>query len=131
MAATVVVALLAGACSGGEDSEDDTASTTGVLEGDGTMVIKMFDNYYRPDALTVTAGSTVTFDLVNVGQLPHNMHIASLRGVYRESPWLSEPALSNPGQKGRLTWEVPSEPGVYKFRCDIHEVEMVGTVTVQ
>jgi plastocyanin len=79
----------------------------------------------------VKAGTKVTFDLPNVGQLPHNMHIASLRGIYRESPWVSEPEVTNGGQTGRLVWEVPAEAGTYNFRCDYHEAEMTGTITVE
>ena len=59
------------------------------------------------------------------------MHIASSRGVYRESPWISSPEPINGGQTGSLTWEVPLEPGSYKLRCDYHEAEMVGTITVE
>jgi plastocyanin len=97
----------------------------------GTITIKMFDNSFKPADITVSAGSTVTFQLPNVGQLPHNMHIASARGVYRESPWISTPDPTNAGQTSSLTWEVPSPAGKYLFRCDYHEVEMVGTLTVQ
>ncbi|MBK7328988.1 MAG: cupredoxin domain-containing protein [Dehalococcoidia bacterium] len=93
--------------------------------------VKMFDNWFKPADITVKAGTTVTFELPNVGKLPHNMHIASSRGVYRESPWISSPEPINGGQTGSLTWEVPLEPGIYKFRCDYHEAEMVGTITVE
>ena len=125
----VSLSLIAAACSG--DKAPDRASTSGAVDGDGTLVVKMLDNYFVPDTITVSAGAKVTFELPNEGKLPHNMHIASVRGVYRESPWLSKPALSNPGDTGRLTWDVPDEAGVYKFRCDIHESDMFGTITVQ
>ena len=119
-----MAAVIAGAaCGGGDDGEG---------AGDGhTIEIKMFDNWFKPADITVKAGTTVTFELPNVGKLPHNMHIASSRGVYRESPWISSPEPINGGQTGSLTWEVPLEPGVYKFRCDYHEAEMVGTITVE
>ena len=91
----------------------------------------MLDNSFRPNKVSVAAGSTVTFELPNKGKLPHNMHIASARGVYRESPWVSKPEVTNGGERGTLTWEVPAEPGDYKFRCDFHEVEMTGTLTVK
>lgn len=135
LAGAALVAGAAGAsCGGGDDDDADGGSTTGdtasVADGE-TLEVKMFDNYFRPKDITVEAGTKVTFDLPNVGQLPHNMHIASLRGVYRESPWVSEPAVTNGGQTGTLTWEVPDEPGLYKFRCDFHEAEMVGTLTVE
>jgi plastocyanin len=89
----------------------------------------MLDSSFQPASLIVSAGSSVTFDLPNVGVLPHNMHIASERGVYRESPWMSETITG--GKKTSLVWEVPEAPGRYRFRCDVHEAVMVGTITVQ
>jgi plastocyanin len=134
LAGTVLVLGLATACGGDDDDEDGGASAGGdtatVADGE-TLEVKMFDNYFRPKDITVKAGTTVTFELPNVGKLPHNMHIASLRGIYRESPWVSEPEVTNGGQTGTLVWEVPAETGTYKFRCDYHEAEMVGTVTVE
>lgn len=130
---TFLVAGLLAACGGDDDNggtvtaDGDTAS---VADGE-TLEVRMFDNYFRPKDITVKAGTKVTFDLPNVGELPHNMHIASLRGIYRESPWLSEPQVTNGGQTGHLAWEVPAETGTYKFRCDYHEAEMVGTITVE
>lgn len=117
--------LLALAACGGGGADDDSG-------GDGSAItVKMFDNSFKPAEMTVKAGTRLTFKLPNVGQLPHNMHIASARGVYRESPWISEPEIINGGQSGTLTWDVPAEAGVYLFRCDYHEVEMVGTLTVE
>jgi len=127
LASAAASATLFVACGSGGD---DDASSGPAGDGD-TIEIKMLDNFFKPSEITVKAGTTVTFELPNVGKLPHNMHIASLRGVYRESPWLSEPELSNPGDTGYLKWEVPAEPGVYKFRCDIHEAEMTGKITVE
>lgn len=120
-----LIVLAMAACGGGGQFDADSTDEPGTIE------VKMFDNSFKPDQITVTRGTTVTFKLPNVGQLPHNMHIASARGVYRESPWLSKPALSNAGETGTLVWEVPDEPATYKFRCDIHEVEMIGTITVE
>ena len=128
----LVGAVAAAACGGDDDdaAADNAGGPATVADGK-TLEIKMFDNWFKPADITVKAGTTVTFELPNVGKLPHNMHIASLRGIYRESPWLSEPAVTNGGQTGKLTWEVPAETGVYKFRCDFHEAEMVGTITVE
>ena len=56
----------------------------------------MLDNSFKPAEITVSAGTTVTFDLPNIGQVPHNMHIASARGIYRETDWLSKPESINP-----------------------------------
>ena len=96
-----------------------------------TIVVTMLDNRFEPAAISVKAGEGVSFKLPNAGVAPHNMHIASARGIYRESPWISTPDPTLAGQTGELVWMAPTEPGVYKFRCDYHEVEMVGVVTVE
>jgi len=135
LASALLLTVLAASCGGDDDSGNGGAASTAggpasVADG-ATLEVKMFDNYFRPKDITVKANTTVTFKLPNVGKLPHNMHIASLRGVYRESPWVSTPEVTNGGQTGTLTWKVPAETGVYKFRCDYHEAEMVGTITVE
>lgn len=129
-----VAALVIGAACGSGGTDDDSGSTDALAtspSADGVLTIKMFDNSFKPKDVTVKAGSTVTFKLPNVGQLPHNMRIASLRGIYRESEWASKPEpLGNPGTTSELVWQAPEQPGTYKFRCDIHE-GMVGTITVE
>lgn len=127
-AATIALGLLllTAACSSGQ-----SPTVSGTPDSGGTMKIKMLDSTFEPDQITVKAGTTVKFELPNVGVLPHNMHIASARGVYRESPWASQPEPINGGKTGSLTWEVPSEAGTYKFRCDYHESTMFGTITVE
>lgn len=125
-AALSVSLMLTTACSSGEAKKGASAP-----DAAGRITVKMLDSTFEPDQITVKAGTTVKFELPNVGVLPHNMHIASLRGVYRESPWLSQPEPISRGKTGSLTWEVPSEAGTYKFRCDYHESTMFGTITVE
>lgn len=106
------------------------AATAQVLSGDIQM--EMRDNSFAPRTMTVAAGSTVTFQLSNVGKAIHNMRIANSSGNYEASDAVvSTPELQRPGESGRLAWRVPSQAGTYKFRCDIHPVEMVGTITVK
>ena len=118
--------LLAAACGG---DSDDSGTTGAPAAKPGHITVKMLDNSFKPAEISVKAGTTVTFDLPNIGILPHNMHIASQRGVYRESPWMSD--VINGGKTTSLKWEVPAETGTYLFRCDVHEVEMVGKITVE
>ncbi|MEO8538969.1 MAG: cupredoxin domain-containing protein [bacterium] len=120
----VLVGLTLGAC--GSDSKEPS----GVIETKaGQITVSMLDSSFDPATITVKAGTSVTFHLPNTGRLPHNMHIASARGVYRESPWMSE--TIGGGQTTQLTWDVPAETGTYLFRCDVHEAEMVGKITVE
>ncbi|MGE3077159.1 MAG: cupredoxin domain-containing protein [Dehalococcoidia bacterium] len=130
LAAAVSAALLTAglaACGG----SDDDAADAGSQADPGNIVIKMYDSNFKPADLTVTAGETVTFQLPNIGQLPHNMRIATPEGVYRDSTWVSTPEIINPERTGTLTWEAPADPGKFKYRCDIHPDVMVGTITVE
>jgi len=122
----LAAALIIAAC-----GSEDMPTASGAPDSAGAIKVKMLDSVFEPDYLTVKAGTTVKFELPNLGVLPHNMHIASARGVYRESPWISQPEPINGGKTGSLTWEVPAEAGTYKFRCDYHESTMFGTITVE
>jgi plastocyanin len=110
------------ACGSGSSTDDRSGNT---------VTVKMLDNSFEPAELTVKGGTTVELVSPNVGKVAHNLHIASGRGVYRESPWIALPDPTEAGVTARLTWNVPPTPGTYKFRCDYHEVEMVGTITVE
>ena len=124
LALLLALPVFAAAC--GSDSGGDSG---GSEAKPGHLTVKMFDNSFKPNEITVKAGTKVTFDLPNVGILPHNMHIASDRGVYRESPWMSETILG--GKTTTLEWDVPATAGTYLFRCDVHEAEMTGKITVE
>ena len=117
VAAAIASMFLVG-CSGGAQSADNE------------IELVMLDSSFRPNVVTLGAGETVTFVLPNRGQLQHNMRIAALNGSYRTT-WASVPALSNPATTGKLTWTAPAEPGRYRFRCDLHETTMTGTITVE
>lgn len=93
-----------------------------------TIAVQMSDSFFVPDDITVQAGSDVTFQLENIGDLPHNMNIAT-SGSF--SALLSEQDLLLAGQTGELAWAVPDETGTYNFRCDIHPIEMVGFIRVE
>jgi plastocyanin len=56
------------------------------------------------------------------------MHIADSVGSF-DNDVVGD--LANGGQTVELTWTVPSARGTYRFRCDVHPVEMVGTITVE
>ncbi|MCA9830327.1 MAG: copper-containing nitrite reductase [Dehalococcoidia bacterium] len=106
------------------------AATAEVLSGD--IPVEMRDNSFAPKTMTVAAGSTVTFQLDNVGKAIHNMQIANSAGDYDAADAVkSDPELIRPGEKGELEWKVPAKAGTYKFRCEIHPVEMTGTLTVK
>ncbi|MEX1104220.1 MAG: cupredoxin domain-containing protein, partial [Dehalococcoidia bacterium] len=105
---------------------------SGSEEPDATITVAMKDNLFDPSSLMVKAGNTVAFDLQNQGKVPHNMRIADSRGSYdSNASVVSRPEIINAGKVGTLTWKAPADPGTYDFRCDIHPVDMTGTITVE
>jgi nitrite reductase (NO-forming) len=116
--------------SGDDGHGEATPSATTAPPADGVQVV-MQDNSFEPADLTATAGEEVTFVLPNEGAATHNMRIADADGEFDTSgSVVSDPELISGGNSGTLTW-TPSEPGTYDFRCDVHPVEMVGTITVE
>jgi plastocyanin len=81
---------------------------------DNLVVMKNFD--YAPMALTVKAGSTVTWK--NLDGEPHT--VVSVDGAFRS------PALDQ-NDTFKFTF---AKPGVYKYVCTIHP-KMVATITVK
>ncbi len=79
-----------------------------------TVTIKNFD--YAPMALTVTAGTTVTWK--NEDGEPHT--VVSVDGLFRS-------AALDTGETFAYKF---TKPGVYKYVCTIHP-KMVATVTVK
>jgi plastocyanin len=121
----------------------DTTPTPADGDGDrppsdGVINVVMGDNFFDPREITVTAGSAVTFALVNQGAAIHNMHIADAEGNYASGlcdasagDACSAPNAVRSGQTATLEWQVPDSPGQYPFRCDFHPIDMVGVITVQ
>lgn len=83
-------------------------------EPTATVTIKNFD--YAPMALTVNAGTTVTWK--NLDGEPHT--VTSVDGAFR-SPALDE------GDSFSFTF---AKPGTYRYVCSIHP-QMMATVTVK
>ena len=141
------IALLAAACSGGDDGDGDSATTPAAdaTSTDGadnagpvSFDISMGDNFFEANVLVVSPGQQVTIDLTNDGAAVHNMHIAGADNEYSlafcevggEEP-CSDPELFQPGDTGTLVWTAPDATGLINFRCDFHAVEMIGTISVE
>jgi len=133
------------ATGGGAEDEAVTASPTSRATGSpgaspspgGPTQVTMQDNSFAPDEITVSAGSTVTFDIANEGGAIHNMHIVGPDGEYAEDfcegggDPCSDPSRVRGGEKATLTWEVPGSTGEADFRCDFHPQQMTGTITIE
>ena len=64
---------------GGHESDKKTSMGTPGKAKDvsRTIEIKMFDNYYEPENISVSAGETVRFVVKNVGELVHEFNIGT------------------------------------------------------
>lgn len=114
--------ISAPACGGGDGGADVEP---------GVIKIKLRDNSFDPNAITVKVGEEVTFQLTNVGKLVHNMRIAPANGNFEGSQSVvSTPEFIGASKTGTLKW-TPAAAGTYRFRCDIHPIEQVGVITVE
>jgi plastocyanin len=133
MRRTLVTVLVLGsaatvaACGGDGASASDPsggeASTTGAVAPTGVVVpVVALDNSFRPQALEVHVGDTVSWE--NRGNNDHN--VLSIEGE-----WGAEVTVFAPGA---VYTHVFTEPGAYAYYCSIHGSEqagMVGTITVK
>jgi plastocyanin len=101
-------------------------------EPGGEVQVTMHDNSFDPNAITVTAGATANFAVVNEGSAIHNMRIAGADNEYdTDDDAVTDPEVVPGGDEATLSWDVPAEAGSVDFRCDFHPTEMTGTVTVE
>ncbi len=124
----------------GTDATEDGVTDVTSTPVTGAVDVVMGDNFFNPADITVAAGDTVTFNLTNEGVAVHNMRIARADGSYSD-PGICEPDGADPcsdpnavpgGQTAVLEWQVPDAPGSeIPFRCDFHQIDMIGTITVQ
>ena len=85
------------------------------------------DNKFDITAMTIPAGQPVTVTLNNRGQALHNWHVLNLKD--REGKEITTKLLSG-GQSETITFTV-TQTGTFEFLCDVHPVEMRGTLFVQ
>jgi plastocyanin len=115
-----------GGAAGGGGGDDEEPSGGGGGGGGETLDVSLVDFRIEPPNPTVQAG-TVTFNVSNDGQAPHNLEVEGPSGEAELEQDLA------PGESGELTVDL-SEPGTYKWYCPVGDHEslgMVGEVTVQ
>jgi plastocyanin len=85
---------------------------------DGTIHIHVGDNYFEPDAITVTVGSTVRW--IAVGSAAHSILVGG--------PTVWRGTLDGAGSRpSDLTFSLP---GTYPYMCDLHPGSMQGVIIV-
>ncbi|WP_407542714.1 plastocyanin/azurin family copper-binding protein (plasmid) [Deinococcus radiomollis] len=78
-------------------------------------IVKIGDDFFAPTALSVTAGTTVTW--IHTGKVSHNVSSVELPGIHS--------ATLHPGESYSYTF---TTPGTYTYYCSFHD--MNGTITV-
>lgn len=113
-AGLLAAGLLAG-CAGGATKSGDIKA--GAAEGDAVK-IEAGDNFFKPESVTLQAGETVTFEIDNIGDRPHDWTVDDLE--------LSTGTMSA-GEIANATFVVPDNDLV--FVCTLHR-GMEGTIKV-
>jgi nitrite reductase (NO-forming) len=85
------------------------------------------DNKFSDKMITAKVGEATTITFTNKGSAIHNLHIKGLTGADGKEV---QTALLNGGQSGSVTF-TPTKAGTYTFVCDVHPVEMTGTLEVK
>jgi plastocyanin len=118
-AAAVLVAALA-ACGGGstKPAADTSATTAGAAAGTATDKVEVKDFAFKPKAITVKAGTTVTWTFADSAD--HT--VASKTG---ESDIPESPKLTG----GKTYTHTFAKAGSFAYLCTIHN-SMTGTVVV-
>lgn len=99
-----------------------TATSEAAAAGGETIRIDGGNFYFEPNAVEIPAAAPVTFEIVNITQIPHNFSIDAL-GVSVDLA---------PEETGKVTITAPA--GTYEFYCNLpgHKAAgMVGTLTVR
>jgi plastocyanin len=84
------------------------------------------DNKFSQTTLNIPAGQAITLTQNNKGQAIHNWHVLNVKDS--DGKDVTTP-LTQPGQTANTTFTLATA-GSYKFQCDVHPTEMVGTLNV-
>lgn len=88
------------------------------------VAIEAKGNAFDLKSLTVKAGETIRFTIINQDDEKHNLVNAEAGLPKSEAPDVGG------GRTASFTWTVPNKPGTYKFICTYHPW-MVVNVTIQ
>jgi hypothetical protein len=119
-------------------SVESPTPASGTPTGNRLLEMADFDFFDSSGAknptISLPAGA-VTIDLKNTGVATHNVHVSNASGVYAEticgksSDPCSKPVSINGGESGTISLNLT--PGTYKYRCDFHPTQMLGTIEVK
>ncbi len=119
-------AQAAGKAQTGAQAQTGTQAQSGQAAAGG-LALTTTDNAFSQKQITVQAGQAATINLTNKGSAVHNIHVIGLKGADGKEV---QTALLEGGKSGSVTF-TPTQPGTYKFQCDVHPAEMTGILTVK
>jgi plastocyanin len=121
VAIAAAVAFLAASCGGGGGNQSGGC-------GDETVTLIALDLAFDKEEITLTAGAETTICLDNQDQtLPHNVAIYEDESA---ETLIFQGDIVEGATTTRYTFTAP-DPGTYFFRCDLHPIQMTGTVIVE
>ncbi len=115
-AAAGALVLALSAC-GGDDAQEAGSAPDGAVTGTATDKVDVKDFTYKPDPITVKAGTTVTWTFSD--DVNHNVEASG-----------SSELTKSPDLKSGATYTFTfTKAGTVEYRCSIHN-SMTGTVIV-
>jgi plastocyanin len=124
-----LIALSAAVACGGGSTPTGGSGSTSSPSGSSSQTVEFKETEYTlaPATLTLKPG-TYTFHLQNVGQFPHDLHVAAAA----DGTEIGASSVITAGQSGSFT--ITLKAGQYTMWCavDAHRsLGMQGTLTVQ
>ena len=77
LALSSAIALASGTHKGHHGENSAVGAPGDAAEVSRTIDVKMFDNYYEPEEISVKKGETVRFKIVNAGEFVHEFNIGT------------------------------------------------------
>jgi plastocyanin len=124
MRGTLDVVAEGAATSGGGAA---AAGGGGGQDGPGTIVSIATDNKFSSTQLTANANEQTSLTLRNEGSALHNLRVQNVKSTNGQDIVTK---LLPGGQSETIQFTI-AQAGSYTFICDVHPVEMKGTLTVR
>ncbi|HTE85841.1 MAG TPA: cupredoxin domain-containing protein, partial [Dehalococcoidia bacterium] len=86
------------------------------------------DNKFSATDFTVPAGQAVTMAVSNQGNAIHNWHVTDAKDAAGKDVSTGDNGILG-GQSANLTFTI-TQAGTYRFQCDFHPADMLGTLFV-
>jgi plastocyanin/mono/diheme cytochrome c family protein len=111
----------------GQRAPAPPAEETGPVEVRTQWEVIATDNRFNVNRMGIPAGQPVTVQFQNNGQALHNWHVLNVQSAQGQ-PVTTQ--LLTGGRGETITFTI-NQPGSYPYLCDVHPVEMRGTLVVQ